>query len=263
MGKLIFIGLGLGDERGITLKGLEVAMACDHVFMESYTSTLSPGSVGRLEGLLDKKIIMLDREDVEGNDTILKKASNEDICLLVPGDSMSATTHQDLRLRAREMGIETGIIDGVSAFTAVPAALGLQIYKFGRTVTIPLPEEKFKPTSFYERALENFKNGMHTLFLLDIKHAEGKYMTANEGFEVLAAVEKELKGGLITPKRLVCVIARAGSDDALVKAGYFSDIAESDFGPPLHSIVIPGELHFLEAQALVELAGAPEDIIQK
>jgi diphthine synthase len=260
MGKLIFIGLGLGDERGITLKGLEVAMACDHVFMESYTSTLSSGSRKRLEDLMDKKIIMLDRESVEGGNVILEKASKEKACLLVPGDSMSATTHQDLRLRAQEMGIETVIIDGVSALTAVPAALGLQIYKFGRTVTIPLPEEKFKPTSFYEKALENFKNGVHTLFLLDIKHAEGKYMTATEGFEVLASVEKELKGGLIAPERLVCVVARAGSDDALVSGGQFSEMAKKDFGSPLHSIVIPGELHFLEVQSLVELAGAPENL---
>ncbi len=260
MGKLIFIGLGLGDERGITLKGLEVAMACDHVFMESYTSTLSSGSRERLEDLLDKKIIMLDRESVEGGDAILEQDGKEKVCLLVPGDPMSATTHQDLRLRAQERGIETAIIDGVSAFTAVPAALGLQIYKFGRTITIPLPEENFRPTSFYEKALENFRNGMHTLFLLDIKHAEGKYMTANEGLEVLASVEKELKGGLITPERLVCVVARAGSDDALVSAGSFSEMAKKDFGPPLHSIVIPGELHFLEAQALVELADAPKDL---
>ena len=160
-----------------------------------------------------------------------------------------------------EKGIETEVIAGVSVLTAVPAALGLQIYKFGRAVTIPIPEPNFAPTSFYERTLENFRQGMHTLLLLDIKQEDERYMSANEGLEVLDSVERTLKRGLITPERLVCVVARAGSGDALVRAGPFSEMLEKDFGPPLHSIVIPGELHFLEASALVALAGAPEDIL--
>jgi diphthine synthase len=36
---------------------------------------------------------------------------------------------------------------------------------------------------------------------------------------------------------------------------------KEDFGAPHHSIVVPGKLHFMEAEALVELAGAPGDII--
>jgi diphthine synthase len=33
------------------------------------------------------------------------------------------------------------------------------------------------------------------------------------------------------------------------------DLLKVDFGPPLHSIVVPGELHFLEEEALRVLAG--------
>jgi diphthine synthase len=182
-------------------------------------------------------------------------------CLLVPGDAMSATTHVDLRLRAHALGIETEVIGGVSAFTAIPAALGLQNYKFGRAVTIPFPEQNFKPTSFYDKAYENFKNGMHTLCLLDIKQDQNKFMTANEALEVLAAIEDELGLEFMTPDRLVCVVARAGSENCLVRAGLLDNMMDEDFGPPLHSIVIPGDLHFLEARALVDLAGAPKTIL--
>jgi diphthine synthase len=35
-----------------------------------------------------------------------------------------------------------------------------------------------------------------------------------------------------------------------------------DLGEPLHTLVIPGRLHFMEAYALVHLAGAPERILQ-
>jgi diphthine synthase len=31
-------------------------------------------------------------------------------------------------------------------------------------------------------------------------------------------------------------------------------------GPPLHTVVVPGKLHFIEAYALVKFAGAPEEI---
>lgn len=262
MGKLIFIGLGLGNEKGITLKGLEAARQCDKLFMENYTSMLEEGSIRRLEELLGKPITMLDRAGVETESQIVEAAEKNNVGFLVPGDAMSATTHVDLRLRASAMGIPTKVIHGVSVFTAIPGLLGLQNYKFGRTITIPLPEPNFRPTSFYEKALENYKAGMHTLCLLDIKQEQNIFMTANEALQVLGDIEKELSGRLLPPDRLVCVVARAGSDDVLVRAGYFRDMLAEDFGPPLHSVVIPGELHFLEARALVELAGAPESILE-
>jgi diphthine synthase len=33
-----------------------------------------------------------------------------------------------------------------------------------------------------------------------------------------------------------------------------------DFGGPLHCLMIPSDLHFMEAEALVELAGAPKEL---
>lgn len=217
----------------------------------------------RLEELLKKKITMVNRDAIETEDIVLEHAAADDVCLLVPGDAMSATTHVDLRLRAHALGIDTEVIGGVSAFTAIPAALGLQNYKFGRTVTIPFPEPNYSPTSFYEKALENFSRGMHTLCLLDIKQEQGRFMTANEALKVLADIEDTAGKDFLTPDRLVCVVARAGSADCVVKAGLLDNMMEGDYGPPLHSIVIPGELHFLEARALVELAGAPKTILEE
>jgi diphthine synthase len=263
MAKLIFIGLGLGNEKGITIKGLEAAKECDLLFMENYTSILEEGSIASLEKQLGKPIQMLERADVETGGAVLEMAGIKKVGFLVPGDAMSATTHVDMRLRAIALGIETEVICGVSAFTAIPAMLGLQNYKFGRTVTIPLPEPNYNPTSFYERAYENFKLGLHTLCLLDIQQDKGKFMTANQALDVLEAIEEDMDKDFMTPERLVCVVARAGSSDCLARAGHLKDMLKEDFGPPLHSIVIPGELHFLEAKALVELAGAPRNILEE
>lgn len=37
------IGLGLGDPKDITVKGLEIIKACERVYLESYTSILTCG----------------------------------------------------------------------------------------------------------------------------------------------------------------------------------------------------------------------------
>lgn len=37
------IGLGLGDPKDVTVKGLEIIKACERVYLESYTSILTCG----------------------------------------------------------------------------------------------------------------------------------------------------------------------------------------------------------------------------
>lgn len=40
---LFIVGLGLGDEKDITLRGLEAVKRCEKVYIEAYTSLLSFG----------------------------------------------------------------------------------------------------------------------------------------------------------------------------------------------------------------------------
>lgn len=40
---LYFIGLGLGNEKDITLRGLEAVKSCEKIFLENYTSVLCVG----------------------------------------------------------------------------------------------------------------------------------------------------------------------------------------------------------------------------
>jgi diphthine synthase len=50
-------------------------------------------------------------------------------------------------------------------------------------------------------------------------------------------------------------IARAGSDAPVVRAGTAETLCSMDFGPPLHVLVIPGELHDMERLYLERFAG--------
>ena len=179
------------------------------------------------------------------------------------GDPFSATTHVELRIRARKLGIPVTVVHGASALTAVPGLLGLQHYKFGRTTTLPFPEKGYFPESPYDIIVENHSRGLHTLVLLDIQADKGRLMTANDGMGILSELENRKRGGILGPDALVGVVARAGSALPVVRAGRLAVLAKEDFGPPHHSIVVPGKLHFMEAEALVELAGAPADMFEK
>ena len=55
MGELVFVGLGLHDEKGITLRGLDEARAAQVVFTELYTSTLTGSSFDAVERLIGKR----------------------------------------------------------------------------------------------------------------------------------------------------------------------------------------------------------------
>ena len=262
-GQLIFIGLGLYNEQDITLYGFEELKKCDKVFAEFYTSNLIGLKISKFEKLIGKKIKILSREQTERGELILDAAENNNVGFLVCGDPMIATTHIDLRLRAIKKEIKTKIIHNGSIVTAAPGLLGLQNYKFGRTTTLAFPENNYFPTSPYEVMSDNKKMGLHTLVLLDIKDDKKLYMTANQGLDLLLEMEKKLGKNIISYDSIACVVARAGSPDLFVKADKIENLKKQDFGPPLHAIVIPGKLHFMELEALEILADLPKEIVKK
>ncbi len=262
MGELVFVGLGLCDEKDISLRGVEEIKEADAVFAELYTSLMPRLSVQRLERLVGKKVSIVSRrvlEEEEGG-AILRQAKRGKTVFLVPGDPLIATTHVDLRIRAEGQGIKTRIIHGASIISAVIGLSGLQNYKYGRSVTIPFPENGFISETPYRVIGENREMGLHTLCFLDIRADEKRCMTVREGLETLLAVEKRKRSQVITKETVVVGIARAGSKIPIVKAGYVENMITYDFGSPPHTLVFPGKLHFMEAEALITLAGAPEEI---
>lgn len=259
MGELVFIGLGLHDESGITLRGLEEARSADLVFLEHYTSGWAGGSVGAVERLLNRTVRTLGRSDVEGGRVILDAAADQKVAFLVVGDPMAATTHVDLRLRANTAKIPTRVVHGVSILTAAAGTLGLQVYKFGRTTTIPFSAPGFAPTSPLETILSNRRAGAHTLVLLDL-HEDGTYLVGAEAIRSILRMAAGLGTEELGPSTLACLLARVGSPDAHAVAGPMAGLGDRDVGPPPHSLVVPGPLHFLEREALIAFAGAPHDL---
>ena len=167
---LSFIGLGLYDERSITVRGRDALAEADCAFAEWYTSRLAGADVETLEATHDIDIEVRDRAGVEQHpEPILDAAADSHAAFLTAGDTMISTTHADLRLRAHERGIETRVIHGTTAQTAASSLTGLQNYRFGKATTLPFEETHGGvPGSVVETIEANRERDLHTLVYLDI-----------------------------------------------------------------------------------------------
>ncbi len=264
MGELTFIGLGLFDEGGISIRGLKEMRKADSIFIELYTSLMPGLSINRLKLMAKKEITIVSREILEEGSgrPLLEAAKAGKAVLLVPGDPLIATTHVALLVQAKRMGLRTRIIHGASIVSAAMGLSGLHNYKFGRSVTIPFPDGGFLSETPYVVIEGNKRLGLHTLCFLDIRVDERRYMTIYDGLRILMELERRKGRAVITMDSLVVGIARAGSDDPVVKAGFLEDVLSYDFGGPPHTLIFPGDLHFTEAEALAVLAGAPKSIMR-
>ncbi len=262
MNELVFIGLGLYDEKDISIRGLEELKEADTVFAEVYTSLMPGLSISNLEKMIEKEVQVVSRralEEEEGQ-VIFDAAKKGKAAFLVQGDPMIATTHVDLRISAKKRGIRTRVIHGASAVSAVRGISGLQNYKFGKAVTVPFSDQGFVSETPYNVIRENKKMGLHTMCYLDIKAEEHRHLTIKEALQALLEIEKQKKEQIITTRTLVVGVARAGSPEPAVKAGYIEEIMNHNFGAPPHTLIVPGKLHFMEAEALITLADAREEV---
>ena len=263
---LTFVGLGLYDERSITVEGREALQTADRIFAEFYTSKLVGTDLQRLEYYHDASFEILDRAGVEQDpEPVLDAAESDDIAFVTAGDTMISTTHVDLRLRAHDRGIRTRIVHGTTAQSAASSLTGLQNYRFGKATTLPFEYAhagEDVPDSVLDTIAENRTRGLHTLVFLNIKVGDDtagadqrdgdEYMTASHAASRLATHHPDL---------VAVVVARAGSPDPLVEADTLENLAGGDFGDPLHLLVVPGDCHLLETDALEALADAPRDAL--
>mmetsp|Transcript_29006 Transcript_29006/g.55629 ORF Transcript_29006/g.55629 Transcript_29006/m.55629 type:complete len:283 (+) Transcript_29006:42-890(+) len=261
---LYLIGLGLGDEKDITIRGLEAVKKCSKLYLEMYTSILlCPNE--KLEELYGCPVEVADREMVEsGVDAILMEAAETNIGFLIVGDPFGATTHSDLVIRAKDLGVEVKVVHNASIMNAV-GACGLQLYRFGQTVSIVFFTDTWRPDSFYDRIKENRDMGLHTLCLLDIRVKEpdmealcrGKksyepprYMSVNTCIEQLLEVEANRKQKAYSSETICVGVARIGCDNQAIISGTMQELLTTDFGAPLHSFIVPGEMHPMEEEML-------------
>lgn len=225
---LHIVGLGL-DDGEITEKGLKAVENAERVFAEFYTNTETV-DINKIEEKTGSSIEKLSREEVEQQDKILETAREKDTVFLVSGDPITATTHYDIKHRAEQENIETEVIHAPSILTSV-AETGLNVYKFGRVVTLP---ENAEPNSIIGHIEKNDSIGLHTLILLDINYDAG------DAAEKLSKMSPELSD------REVMLVERANADDQQISRSTLEEVSPKGATP--HCIILIGETSHVEEE---------------
>jgi diphthine synthase len=230
---LYLIGLGL-DLKDISIKALEAIKKSKAVYLETYTTTF-PYEIVDLEKLIGKKVIISKREVFENNlSRLISQAKYEDVSLLIYGDPLAATTHIILLKEAEKSKINVQVIHNNSIFNVI-SDTGLQLYKFGKTASLPRWQPNYKPTSFFQIVKENLSIKAHTLILVD------PGLSLKEALEEIKESDKE---GLLKNKEIV-IVSQLGTSKQSILRGDIKQLTSKKVQEPF-SIIVPGELHFSE-----------------
>ena len=282
---LVLIGTGVGSPTQMSVAGVEYATKSEYRFLEGYTSVL--GDAGRQ--LLENQVGTIEtllRGDIENPRQILDLAKEKLVSLLVVGDPLQATTHVDLLLRCHDEGIPCEVVHAASITTLVSGGIGLQNYRFGRQVTLTFPVGDYLPTSPLEMLCESLFLGNHVLVLFDLDptgsgDVKPVPMTPEQAVLTLELMAQKLRhdlpphldedelaaddvGGRLKARavreRLALPIRQwfgilcsdLGTIEKRLRRGSLDDISKLQ-GGEIHCMVIPGELHGLEAEAVEKL----------
>ncbi|MEM3676075.1 MAG: diphthine synthase [Thermoplasmataceae archaeon] len=242
------LGIGLRGYGSMTIDEINIISRCKMVFLESYTSVIDMDRVEEISKKIGKPLTRLDRESLENPSRIISLGRIQDVCILVTGDPLIATTHSQLRFDAMQAGVGIEFYENASILTRGPALTGLYIYRFGPVVSLPAISKEFKPKSVLIKIKRNLENEMHTLLLFDL--ANNKTMSPSDACNTLVSLEQEHRIGAISPDTHVIVLNGISTNrERLLYGTIESFIAINQQGSP-SCMIIPATLSDTERKFL-------------
>ena len=245
---LWFVGLGISGTRSIPIEVIKIIQEADFVYLEAFTSPISKQHEDEIKNMVNGSFKIAKRWLVEDGQEILNASKSSTVVLLSYGDPYVATTHIELRTRAKLENIKTSTIHSASVITSMIGEAGLQFYKVGRVVTIM--NEKKSTITPYTVIFKNLAQGLHSVILLEYNHDENYFLDPKDAISNLLDVEKEQKRSVLNYDTFAIIASRIGFDTQKIISGKFSNLLKVDFGEPPHSIIITGKLHFTESDAI-------------
>jgi len=245
---LSFVGLGISGFESIPIEGLEAISKADIVYLEQFTSPIGKSDVDKIQNAIKGEFIPAKRWLVEDGKEILEKSKEKNVVLLAYGDPYIATTHIELRTRAIELKIETRSIHASSSLTSMIGECGLHFYKVGKIATI-MSEMKSLTYPYYI-IYKNIIEGNHTVLLLEYNQNKDFFLDPNDALKELLETEEGQGRKVLTESSYAIVASRIGFKDQTIVSGKISSLAQTNFGKPPHTVIIPGRLHFTESDAL-------------
>lgn len=241
-------GLGISGIESISIETQKLLKNADMVYLEQFTSPVTKLESNKIRKLVKGEFKIAKRWMVEDGKEILKNSKKKKVVLLTYGDPYIATTHIELRTRAIQEKIKTKTIHAASSITALVGECGLHYYKVGRIVTV-MKDPKTLTTPYYV-TYSNALAGNHTVLLLEYNQDEEFFLEPVNALSYLLSTEKEQKRKIISPSTFVIIASRIGFKNQAITAGKISNLIKKNFGKPPHTIIIPGQLHFTESDAL-------------
>lgn len=249
--ELVFVGLGLVGFKSCSFEVFQVLEATDIIFLEKYTNFILDEVPPQFQNIT-QKIIPITRQELEEDDEkFFKRIIGRRAVLLIPGDPFIGTTHISLRITAKEKGIHHRTIHNTSILSAAISTSGLSMYRFGRTVTCPFPQN---PSEYpYDIIKNNQQINAHTLVLLDVNPTSGDFLPVDQALSMLLDIEHKNQTGSLTEMSLIIGLARLGYKEEMIRAGTLQQVMDfhwKTIGAPQCLIICAKELHFAEKQAL-------------
>ncbi|MCL5873909.1 MAG: diphthine synthase [Candidatus Thermoplasmatota archaeon] len=233
-----FISAGFNPPLSFTKEELDFLETSELILVDTYTSP------NYLKEFGNRKLTFADRDSLENYEWIMNERKN--ISIVIPGDSFSATTHYAIYREAILRGLKVKVFHNSSIFPTAATRMGLHLYKIGPAVSLPRFKHRFRPISPYDKMLENFKKGLHTILLLDTEPP----LELGDAIDQLLWMEEQTKGGLFDRNREIGVVCSLGTPNEKIIYAKIETLRGWKDGEAPFTIVVPGELHFQEKEAL-------------
>ncbi|HEU5119989.1 MAG TPA: diphthine synthase [Candidatus Nitrosocosmicus sp.] len=270
---LYIIGIGISEFDSLSINSLEIIKKCDIVYLERFTGFISNDFFKKIkEEVLEKKLgthysstevelKFVKRWYIEDGREILQKARLLDVCILVYGDPLVATTYSELLVRAKKESIKVCVIHSSSGILSLIGESGLQPYKFGKMVT--MMDDPMSSITVYNTIYDNMCNGLHTLVLTEYNNDDGQpnfepnsdpfFLSPKRVIELLMDREKEMKSLNFSLNTYGLVASKIGGKNSIIIAGRMESLLKLDYQGGPNSIIIPASLHFTEEASVINL----------
>ncbi|BBL45400.1 diphthine synthase [Nanobdella aerobiophila] len=213
----------------------------DLVFLEYYTNFVDNSILKYLLNI-NSNIKLIDRDFVEYKlENIILNNKDKKIILIVSGNPLFATTHFYFIELCKKNNINFKIINSASVFDEV-GKTGLFLYKFGRIISVPFHES----TDFYDNIINNYRNNLHTLLLLDLDPKNNIYLDHKEAIRKIMNLDKNR---VFNEDFKLIVCSKLNRDGEKIYYDSIRNLMNMNIEPPL-CIIIPSNLNKIEEDFL-------------
>jgi diphthine synthase len=269
---LYLIGVGINEYDSLSIGSIDILKHSDIVYLDRFTGFLSEEFALKLKNILNltdnsnhgnrAEVKFVERWFIEDGREILDNSLEKNVCVLIYGDPLIATTYNELIVRAIKQSVNYKVIHSSSGISSLIGESGLHYYKFGKIVT--MMSDPMSSITVYDTIYNNICLGLHTLILTEYNNDEHPkssklnnnapfFLHPKKVFDLLLEREKDLKLINLSENSFAIIASQIGSENSKLICGRIKSLLNLQIDNGFNSIIIPGNLHFTEIDCLKNL----------